>query len=284
MTFRQSLTAGILAGCAALAAPLAAQTADAPDPAQADDRLLDDARKAERIGAQLYAFDQAAWHGSDAFAKDVSAIPQGVVPLGYVVVPSDQDALDLVFYGVQDEQPVQVARYVIDGGEVTSGGIAIAPLGTLEERLMAARNTAIKTAENEQFQFCADAMPNTVVLPPDEFDEVSVYLLTPMIEHGSFPLSGHYRVLTLNGGAIRGWERFGSACEAISWDPEDDELDLRVFYTSEAKSRHPSEIHSFVGHYVPFSLGVVTGKVVWPVLGGAFADPVEADPEMMATE
>lgn len=82
----------------ALAAPIAAPPLLAQDrqatPHQAE------VQAAQLLGAQLYAYDQVAWHGTDAFLADVEREGFDTSWLrGFLVLPDPTGSLWMVFYG-----------------------------------------------------------------------------------------------------------------------------------------------------------------------------------------
>lgn len=283
MILRKLLLGLLIAGASGCAAPLAAQAdANAAAPAMAEDPIPA-AKAASERGALLHSYDRAAWLGSDAFQADALRLGD-IQPLGYLVLPGKEGALDFVVFGLvggRGATPMQIGRYPVSGDKVVGGDLAIQPLGERELRMIAARGAAGSALVARGLSICGGAALNTVVLPPESDGAVTVYLLTPMTTPNRYPLGRHYRFDIAADGTVADWHELGAGCETVEWNPADEELAMRVHYiVAPAETAHPNEIHSFIAYQVPFPLAVITGAMVWPVLGGAIADPVEADPEI----
>ena len=241
----------------------------------ADDPLVQAAAsEAGRIGALMYQYDQAAWHATD---RMLPGLTPEITPLmrGYIVVPGENGALHTIFYGEVAGQLVEMARYAIRDGQVISGGwVQERPALSLASlRLINARNIALEHARTEQFGLCASESPNMVVLPPDEQDVISVYILTPPVEAGVYPLGGHHRVRVGFDGEVLDARSFLRTCmtlrhgaAAMTEEGAEPEMQLVTHGLDDA----PTEIHAFASRYFPLPLMVVTveNRAMWGVVNG----------------
>ena len=256
---------------ACTSAPLLAEATGRParDPA-----VRAAATEASRLGELLYPYDQAAWHATDRMFQGLS---DARTPLmrGYIVLPGAGGLLDTIFYGEVDGALVEMARYSVRGSEVLSGDWLPADrrpaLSEDALRLVAARQTAINYASNQRLGLCAEANPNTVVLPPDSLGNVPVYILTPPVATDAYPLGGHYRIEVDRTGAVARHRNFLNTCMMVQYGDASDGGNAAVaMVVSHLLDDHPTEIHAFVSRYVPISLMVATieNRAMWLVEKG----------------
>lgn len=239
-----------------------------------DPQLEADIAFAERRGRDMYLYDQAAWHATDALVEEVdtAAIEN---PRGYIVVPRDGDAmLDTLFLQEVDGQLVSFARYTMDGSTVVSGEADIAapvPLSPLAQRMAAVRGPAIGAMADAQYGLCSETPPNTLTLPPEADGSIAFYLLTSTVAEDTYPLGGHYRALVAPDGTVATTKRFMNSCF---------DLPLRAPNAPEGSVGRPgiqfihgdvpSEIHVFASFYFPDGLYVITSSndMLWLVEQG----------------
>ncbi|KPL69757.1 hypothetical protein SZ64_17805 [Erythrobacter sp. SG61-1L] len=263
----------------ALQVPAAAEDI-APSPAEAEVPYAAETARAEKLGLQMYLYDQAAWLATDSFLPDMGKLPQKQLR-GYVVVPGQGDRLEAVFYGEVDGELTEFARYDVDKGKVVSGGILAkadrVALSPLAKRLADARAVAIDEVIAKSYGFCSDQQPNTLTLPPDENNIVSVYVMTPPVTNDSYPLGGHYRVdVDAQGKAIHS-RRFLNSCFEVQYRNAKDEngkpMEPTALVVTHLLDPYPTEIHAFASRYLPVELMVVTvdNKAMWSVVQGDIA-------------
>lgn len=231
----------ILIAALAAAQPAFAQT-PTPVPAEspADAAAI---RLAQDRGKLIYAYDQAAWHGTDDFlakVKDPAAIAGGYIADG----PADAPRLIFFSKDVDNPQAVYVAQF--RGNQLVSGKL----LGPNDDRslppevraMIVARSNATRALLADPKVFgCNDKPYNTVVLPPvTAGGPMLVYLLTPQID-GKIPFGGHFRVeMGADGkaGAIRGFTR---SCLSLPV-PEESDAFIGISHLLDSV---PTEIHVF---------------------------------------
>lgn len=239
----------------------------------------DAAKSAEVRGQDLYAYDQAAWHATDRLERDLRANGSSLSRAsnlglrGYVVEPSG-GLLMTTFYAERGGVQSAFARYWVLGSNVQRGGIvqpdADSVLSVLALRMIAARQAALVALQAGDYELCSQAPPNTVVLPPDAADQVSVYVLSSQTENGVYPAGGHYRFDFNGHGKLINERRFMNSCFPIDWREKSGNKPEFLFVTH-LLDPQPTEIHAFVSRYVPLPIlvGAISSKELWSVSRGA---------------
>jgi hypothetical protein len=195
----------------ACAQPALAQPA-APVPAEspADTAAI---RLAQERGRLIYAYDQAAWHGTDDMLKKVRN-PERT--MGGYIADGPAEAPTLIFYSNDPANPQALYIAQFDGNRLVSGKVlAASDDHSLSPRVLgmiAAKRTATEAFRSAPGTFrCGDKPFNTVVLPPvTPGGSMLVYLLTPQTDLTKLPLGGHFRVeVGADGkaGPVRGFTR-----------------------------------------------------------------------------
>ncbi len=238
-------------------------------------------------GQTLYRYDQAAWHSTDMFLAAYDEATLGQYMRGYVIVPDAQnsDLLHAIYFGDFGQGLVEVARYSVEGGEVTGGGFLPADarpaLSAQAAQLAAARQAAVQVAVQMQLVFCANAAANAIPIPDeDEADKVDVYLLTPMTSTDSYPLGGHYRFTVQAPAQVTQLHALEEGCP-IALVPEiPDNAEALVLTTIPfTRAAEPSEIHVLASYFRPVPLFVETPRSnsVWVVDQGTIRTAGEGD-------
>jgi hypothetical protein len=267
--FRSVAAAALFALSALIGAPVLAE------PSKAE---LAAAAAAETRGAAIYAYDQAAWHASDAFQSDLAKQQMSLEKLhkeglrGYVVEP-DGDLLLVTFFKEGKEGKRALARYWVRGSKVERGGIlaegennALSPLAL---RLIDARGLAIAEAVNEKVGLCSSSSPNFVILPPGSDGVVSVYILTSTTQAGIYPAGGHFRYDFDASSKLVAKRRFMKSCFPLDTREQDGKRPVGLMLTH-LLDPQPTEIHVFVSYNIPVGLYVATTSngEVWEVNRG----------------
>ncbi len=119
-------------------------------PAVAQQRIgTADLDTVSRRGAQLYAFDQAAWHTTDTMlAKNLPREKMAAIR-GWVVEPHG-DALTVTYHGFEGTKPYAIYAADYAGGKVVAERVPAAgePLSAQGERMAAARKIASRRRRN----------------------------------------------------------------------------------------------------------------------------------------
>lgn len=237
-------------------------------PAFAQDRIAtaDLATVAAR-GAQLYAFDQAAWHTTDSLlAQKLPDATMGAIR-GWVVEPRGE-LLTVTYYGLDGDSAYAI--YVADfrDGKVVGERVpktdADRALSATGQRMAAARGVAGGQLPTK----CVDRPFNTVVLPPQPGSAViPVYLLTPMVTNGVYPAGGHHEVDIGADGKVAATRDFSKSCLSIgALDPAGAKTAVAMFVTH-LLDPHPTEIHVYLSLWSGKPIYVGAGEKVWEVAG-----------------
>jgi hypothetical protein len=190
---------------AGLPAPLSAQST-------AEQAAIDFALARGRV---LFAVDRAAWVATDDLRQKMPNFENAGLR-GYVV-DRDGDALHVLFYGGPADAPVAYYRARVERHRVVSSEVFPADrrpaLTPLQRRLVAARDAAASSTRRRP---CANAPFNSAVIPPaTAHGPVDVYLLTPQLRTGEYPIGGHYRLTVAADGSIGGERAFANSCLAM---------------------------------------------------------------------
>jgi len=236
------------------------------------------AHEAELRGAEMYRYDQAAWHATDRFRADLAAagIESSSMPergvRGYLVEPADGTALAVTFYGEDAQGRWAYARYRYDDGPISGEGLlpdgSRQPISPLANRMADARGRAITEAMKPGHDLCSDSPANTLVLPAAG-GGLSVYLLTSTRESKVYPAGGHYRFDFSPAGDLVGERRFMKSCFPLNFGERDGKRPEMVFLTH-LLDPQPTEIHAFVSRNIPLPLaiGAVSSREIWVAYRG----------------
>jgi hypothetical protein len=260
---------------AAALAAAAAGEAGAQAPTEASDADRSVLAFAQERGRLLFELDRAAWVGTDDF---ITRMPdyqdQGV--RGYFVERSGP-GYAVTFFGGPPEATVAFYRGEVRDRRVASRQVFRAesrPALTPEQRrLVAAREAAARAVRGRP---CGAHPFNTAVVPPDSIDgPIDVYLMTPQVDEGVFPMGGHFR-LTVDASGQAGRERkFTNSCLLIGTDASRGAASPAALAVTHLLDRVPTEMHVFtaltsglplfVGISEPERLYEVTGREIRPV-------------------
>ena len=256
----------LLAGLSS-ASPDPATTVIARPPAQ-----LAAAAEAERIGRDLYDFDQAAWGSTDAMVAAMPD-PNGAGVRGWIV-EREQGGTVAIFYGLKGSQPYKIFVAHMQGQAVLSQHVLVgnedSSMSLIEQRMVAARGAVLNpdALRKVGFQRCSNASMNSVVLPPAPDGTVPVYILTPQATMDSFPIGGHYRVDVAANGSIVRSRAFAKSC--IAMDRKRSSSPPVAFYVTHLLDPQPTEIHVWVSlaSGVPLMVATLPAGDVWSVANG----------------
>ena len=241
-----------------------------------------DARSAASRAEAMDALDRAAMVAQDAFRPGNAGAD---VPV--IVVPDGEDAFRAIVLS-DTAVPHALARYRVGAGRVLSGGMiedaAERTLSPEERRLADARAAALRERESRGLPLCSERPPRTIVLPREDDGTVPVYVMSARREAGVLPTGGHYRFDIDAAGAVAHWRVMADGCRDARWDVDDPELDKQVFVLAHTLDDHPNAVLMMLSRRLPFSMGVVTGDVIWPVIGGEITTPVPMMDDLLPTE
>ncbi len=260
---------------------IAAACAATPAMADPTAQQLAAAKEAEARGAEIYAYDQAAWHSTDQFQIDLKKAKltleqvseQGV--RGYVVEPAEKGLLLATFYAQKDGRTWAFARYWMAGSSVRRGGLVKsdedAALSPLALKLVELRGKGLDAARETKSFYCGKGAPNTVVLPPRSDGIYPVYVMSAATQAGRFPAGGHSRFEFDGAGKLVAHRAFTKSCIDVVTGMEGKKA---VGYgVSHSLDTQPTEVHVFVSYNVPIKLFVIIepGNNLWEIDRGKVA-------------
>jgi len=173
-------------------------------------------------GQLLYAYDQAAWHGTDAMLAEAKsrgltdALPAMIG--GWIVRGAANDPI-VVFFdkNAGDPKAVFVVQLSDGGQRVVSSHFVEngqnAKIDAEARLIIEARNIAVASMADTEITRCSPGSFNTVVLPPDPLSgSIIVYLLAPQDKIDEVHFGGHYRVEVSSDGKAKPAHAFTKAC------------------------------------------------------------------------
>lgn len=265
-----------MAGALALSAvvwtgPAYAESDVPPVTAKATDAAV--AAALER-GNLLYAYDQAAWHSTDALLAEIDTAKHPELR-GYVSEPGEDGALNVTFYGERTNGLFAFARYTVLGSKVIKGGRlsqdADTSLSQNALRMIAARDTAIKAMQERKWGFCNRNQPNLLVLPNGADGATSVYIMSSSTTEGLFPAGGHYRFDIAADGTLTSARPFTKSClDVRSIDDKGNKAEMG--FVTHSLDAQPTEIHVFISLTLkmPMMIGTANGQF-WSIENGKIA-------------
>ena len=171
----------------------------------------------------------------------------------------------VTYYGLADGAPFAIYSADFADGKVSGEHVwqaredrRLSPLG---RRIAAAHAIVL----SQTFPLCVAKPFNPVALPPDAHGVLPVYLLTPMVEDGVYPMGGHHEVDVAMDGTIVGQRDFTKSCLPMR-DPGGKEKTVGL-YVTHVLDAHPTEIHVYLSLWAGIPVYVLTGTTVWEVAG-----------------
>lgn len=226
-------------------------------------------------GQLIYAYDQAAWHGTDDFrARSLETLERSG---GWIVTGTPVRTV-LTFFDRTPGAPKPLYTATFENGRLASSALAppdAPPLAGAELDLVKALVVAREAAA--KLTFCANAPANTVVLPARQpGGPVLVYLLTPQTQADAVPAGGHYRLEIAADGKVSATRPFSKACLDLPLKPAEGEV--VGLFINHFLDPTPTEIHVFTALSVgkPLFVSTASNDSVW-VVSGAGIRLVERD-------
>jgi hypothetical protein len=256
------IAAALLVGAGAPAAPAQDQMTTVEEAA---------VQQALNRGTVIYAYDQAAWHGTDDM---VAKIPHPEEVVGGWIVDGPAASPELVFFDKNEAAPhaVYVADFK-DNKLVSSRVLGAGDDSTLSSerlRMITARDIAIKALLASNEPRCKDKPYNTVVLPPETpGGPMLVYLLTPQTSNDSLPFGGHYLTLVSADGKAGPFRHFAKSCAEFPINGDDKSKGKAAFLIiTHLLDPTPTEIHVFSSLSIHKPIFVFTANSrIWSVEG-----------------
>lgn len=230
-------------------------------------------------GQLMFAYDRAAWIGTDAFLKKVSNPGERIA--GYIV-DGPATSPRLTFYDKDAANPkaVYVARF--QRGKLVEermlGESDDRTLDATQRRMIDARVRATAHLVRDGARPCAPKSFNSIVIPPATADApIDVYLLTPQTTVENVPFGGHYRVTVAPDGNTVSRAFTNSCIELPRTPPVDPQGGKPVgAFFNHVMDPIPTELHVFSSLYMQTPLMVATRRPavrVWPIVQGRILPP-----------
>jgi hypothetical protein len=260
----------VIAALALVAAPGAAQKAQPPASAGITAEESRAIAFAETRGRLLFGLDRAAWVATDDFVARVRNYRD--LGLRGFIVEQEGEGYAVTFYGGAEQAPVAFYRGSVRNHRVRSREIfpasARPTLTAAQRRLVAAREAAAAGSRNRP---CGEAPFNTAVVPPQtEGGPIDVYLLTPQVREGAFPLGGHYRVTVGADGRVSNERAFTNSCLLMDQRQAPAGGTPAAMVVTHLLDPVPTEIHVFtaLASRLPLYVGVGDPPRMFVVRGG----------------
>jgi hypothetical protein len=244
-----------------IATPLAGYAQSAAEKAATDLALA--------RGRLIYAYDQAAWHGTDAMLKKIEH-PEKIV--GGWIVDGPAAAPTLIFFDQDKAEPH--AAYIAEFRDNRLTAERLVASDSPERMLSAERKAMIAALQKGKQAwrdakplFCSTRSPNSVVLPPERPGGPHlVYILTPQVANGAYPFGGHFRVEIGADGSVGASRAFTNSCLTMEL-PKGDASGM-FFTITHLLDPVPTEIHVFTAQAAGMPIVVATGSDrIWIVSG-----------------
>lgn len=248
-------------------APAIAQSPPKDRMSEAEATLV---QQALNRGTLIYAYDQAAWHGTDDLRIKLPDFPSKV---GGWIVDGPANAPRIIFFDKDEDDPRIV--YVADfkGTELVSGRLLAEgddrSLTPGRRAMVAARQAAIGSIVRAKSKFCGKASPNTVILPPAApGGPTLVYFFTPQATLDSIPLGGHHLVEVSADGKAGKPRPFTKTCMEMPLKGADGKRPSALMVTH-LLDPVPTEVHVFssLAAGLPIYVGTAKRNRIWAVEG-----------------
>ena len=241
--------------------------------------------KAARIGEQMFRHDVAAWKASDELNAQLRDEDRPEY-LTYITEELENGNIRVVFYTRIEESLFEFVIFEMNGATAVSAEMhddpKKHPLSDILLKKVAARDAAMQEGARQKLPLCKSGSANYVTLPPDEAGLISVYILSPPVVPGRFPLGGHYLFkVDAEGKPVSGRAFENSCLDAPRMDryvhnaPEN-------FPFVHVLDPHPTEIHHFAARYMNLALQVTAAEVTWDIDYVSWTDEEIAAGEALA--
>jgi hypothetical protein len=222
-------------------------------------------------GRLLYAYDQAAWHGTDDMLTKVAKPGETI---GGYIVDGPAATPTLIFYDKDPREPHAVYIAQFRDNKLVSGRV----LGADDDRkisparmtMILARGTGVSEWKRVGALYCGTTSPNTVVLSPEwAGGPYLVYVLSPPSKANAYPIGGHFRVEVDADGSPGALRVFSKGCMDATVPEGASTAPIAVSHLIDPV---PTEIHVFTalasGH--PLTVSTPNGKS-WTVTAAGIA-------------
>jgi hypothetical protein len=228
-------------------------------------------------GRTMYLFDRAAWVTSDDLVPRLSQ--ERAIEIGGWVVTQAESGLHVDYFGKDAD-----ADHVIYSADVNDFKVSNATVypvtaepvltGPALQMAHALRAAWTEMGRHAEWQPCAPAHFNTIVLPAQADGTIPVYFLTPQTTAGSYPFGGHYEVDVGADGHVAFTRSFARSCIDLRQNPSDPPGKIAMMFITHLLDSQPTEIHVFEQYYVgvPIVVGIPKLRSIWKVESGTIED------------
>ncbi len=226
-----------------------------------DRQQLDEAL---RLGTDIFRYDQAAWHTTDAMVEDIGD-PAKVGIRGWVIDEID-GTLKVIYFRVDDGvyRPAYSASY--DGNTVGARMVHGADSDPLEPRLVEQAEARLAPSDF-QFMRCSKQAFNTVVLPSGKPNGGHyVYYLVPQPDLETIAFGGNYRFEVVDGKVIAD-RTFTRSCISLGAAAGSKGEKLAAMTISHLLDPVPTELHVFAVYTARIPIFVLTtdSNLLWEI-------------------
>jgi len=236
----------------------------APAQSASDEAAL---KRAATRGAQIYAYDQAAWVTTDVMLKKLPDPGKAGIK-GWVILPKGE-GLTAIYYGEKDGAPFAVFSGDVRGRKVVASKV-FAPdddRSLSSEAAALVRATRAITVTDQRP--CTRGAFNSVTLPPEGPDGPTlVYLLSPQVEANIYPFGGHFLFEVGPDGKAPSVRGFTRSCLNMAAVDQGGRSVAGLFITH-LLDQTPTEIHVWLSLWTGKTVyvGTTAPQRVWSVEG-----------------
>ncbi|MBX7526108.1 hypothetical protein [Qipengyuania vesicularis] len=215
-------------------------------------------------GTDIYRYDQAAWHTTDALREDVANLETSGIR-GWVVTEVDEGLL-VAFWKESDAGYEAVYSAIYDGHSVSARRIhqaSDAALTDSQVRLIEAG----QVPDPRKLKRCTRERYNTVIMPTGKPDgSIFVYFLTPQEEAGVIPFGGHYRFEIIDED-VHEMRSFAKSCILLGTPSDDSNKELTAMAITHLLDPVPTELHVFamLSALKPLVVFTTSNEQTWQV-------------------
>ncbi|MEP2988094.1 MAG: hypothetical protein ABJN65_02570 [Parasphingorhabdus sp.] len=222
-------------------------------------------------GVDIYRYDQAAWHSTDALKEDITDLNNSGI-VGWVTTKAENGLKTT--YWRPDKEGYRGVYSAIWTGTKTVDRRVLTDANNELSREQKQMIEAFKLIDLNKIERCKSSPFNLVTLPPDEQNgPITVYLLTPQTENKKYPLGGHYRFEVQNG-KVKNQRKFMNSCFDMNLEQQKDNITPEIFFVTHSLDPFPTEIHVFSAISARIPIGVITidNEYIW-VIDGSNGEP-----------
>jgi hypothetical protein len=221
-------------------------------------------------GALLYAYDQAAWHGTDDMREKMGGKLSGI---GGWVVEGSAQAPHLTMVDTDEKEPHALYKADFAAGKLVASHLVSQAddrrLAPAARTMVAALSAARQALSRDKIGACKPEPFNTVVVAGAGSLPTLVYFLTPQTSNDAVPLAGHYLVEVASDGTAGPVRKFTNV-ECMEMPLRDPTGPSSGMGMTDLLHKTPTEIQVFTSltAHVPVYVATVVSDRLWVVEEG----------------